>query len=118
MIHINKHSFTTSDPELLEDGLYSATFYLGKEPLYVRMERVTAENSEHWKMYRDYGFTITNGSRGLLNILTRYAGIDPKFTQYTERIGELTGFTEVEYMNFLEKLKALREKRTKEFWIS
>lgn len=110
MIHINQHSSTASDPALLEEGLYGATFYMGKEPLYVRMERVTAENSEHWKMYRDYCYTITNGARGLLTVLTRYAGIDLKLTQYTEQVGEITGFTDVEYMNFLEKLKTLREK--------
>jgi hypothetical protein len=104
------NSIDQYNPIVLKEGLYEASFHLRNEPLFVRMEKITEESAAHWRKYLQYCFQITNGSRGSLTVLTRRAGRDLKYSQYTEELGQLTGFSKEEFDAFLQKLQALKEK--------
>jgi hypothetical protein len=98
-----------SVPYVVRDGVFGATIYKDKEPIYLRMEVLTEKNTKDWSRFREMSCWVANAnSRGVLSGLVKAAGTD-RHPDY-EAIKEVTGFTEEEYAAFTKKAIDLKAK--------
>jgi len=64
------------------------------------MEKVDSENKVWWDKYKDISKRLTDRDRGIMSVWSRLKG---KRTSY-DLIKDVTGFTEDEYVKFMDKL--------------
>jgi hypothetical protein len=83
-------------------AIFEDSFVHKGETLYVRMELLTLYNENYWTQYKIHSGKIANSSsRGILSTILFLAQKGKPFPY--EEVKEVTGFTEVEYKDFIEK---------------
>ncbi len=104
-------SFKNSEqsvPYMVRDGVFGATIYKDKEPIYLRMELLTEKNTNDWGRYKQMAGWVANlNSRGVLSALVRLIGT-PRQPDYDESVKEFSGFTAEEYAAFTIKASDLK----------
>lgn len=106
-----KDNFTNINelsPCLIREGLYGATFIKEGEPHFVRMELLTKETEKCWGQFKRISSWVANENNGVLSELVNRAGKE-SCPQY-EEIAEVTGFTNEEYIKFIEKAIFIKNK--------
>ncbi len=94
----------------MREGVYGAKVIHNNEPIYLRMERITKENTESWNQYRKMSTWVANcHSRDVLSVFLQMVE-DDNVPEYNERLIQVFGFSRDEYQLFTEKAKALKEK--------
>ncbi len=94
-------------PYIIQEGVYGASFQKDNEVLFVRMEKITEENTGAWEKYKEATNLIANSSRGILSTLVILAGRASCPTW--DQIRDHTGFTAEEHKSAIEKAIALKE---------
>jgi hypothetical protein len=103
------NSIQFSEPFIVEEGVYGATFKKNNEDLFLRMELITASNTQSWKQFKTMNCYIANQQqRGVLSGLVNLAG-EVNYPKY-EDVKNVTGFTYEEYSTFTEKAINLKKK--------
>jgi hypothetical protein len=96
-------------PYVIREGLFGATFNKNEELLFLRMELLTEKNAKCWSLFKQMTCWVANqDSRGVLSGLVLGAG-EVDYFKY-EDIKEVTGFTNEEYITFIEKAVHLKKK--------
>jgi hypothetical protein len=107
MNKIDNLSHEQSTPYVIRDGVFGATIQKDKEPIHLRMEVLTEENTKDWGRYKQMAGWVANlNSRGALSGLVRLVGT-PEQPDY-ESVKEVIGFTEEEYNAFTIKASDLK----------
>lgn len=96
------------NPSLIREGVYGASFVQNGEPLFLRMELITQENTHGWVKYREWAVWTANKNNGALSALTLLAG-QAHCPNY-ETIKGVMGFTESEVEELKKKAIQLKEK--------
>lgn len=99
----------SSEPCVIRDGVFGASFKQNGEILYLRMELVTEENALGWTLFKNISSWIANSNgRGVLSGLVSLAGKKgyPTFNE----IRNVTQFTEQEFTEFTKKCIELKQK--------
>ncbi|MBA2368549.1 MAG: hypothetical protein H0V82_05955 [Candidatus Protochlamydia sp.] len=111
MINSNHYNYSSGDstPYIINDGLFGATIKKNNEYLFFRMELLTTENTEGWANFKNRSYRIANISTGgTLGALVRGAGTPDQLSY--ESAKQITGFTNEEYISFIEKASFLKNK--------
>lgn len=111
MNHLTTNNFKIPEdsvPRILEKGMFGATFYRGETPLFLRLQLLTEENAKAWQLFKETSCWAANLNNGALSELVKLAGT-AKYPKY-EKVREVTGFTEEEFIGFTEKIIKSKEK--------
>jgi hypothetical protein len=98
-----------STPYVVREGLFGATVNVNNEPLFLRMELLTENNTKNWARFKTMSSWVANqNANGVLSGLVAFAGND-NYPKYAD-IKEDTEFTEDEYTKFTEKAISLKKR--------
>lgn len=90
------------EPYVIQEGVFGATYNKNGESLFLRMELLTEANAKSWTQFKTMTCKVANqNSRGVLSGLVSLAG-NINYPKH-EKMKEVTGFTEEEYISFTEK---------------
>ncbi len=111
-IHSSANWPKGSEPEIIEEGLYGATYEGKQGPLYLRMQLLTEKTSASWGQFKQMADFVANSrGRGILSTLLILAG-QPNYPEY-EKCAKNTGFSKEEYAAFTKKAIELKNANSK-----
>lgn len=85
-------------------GVYAAKSNIGGNDVYFGMEKIDKLNEFKWRRYADMADYLTKTSRGILAVWPTFISRG-KNIPYDQGIGEATDFNELEFNNYIEKIK-------------